>query len=373
MSEEAEVQAQINQTPGLLLRQSREKLGLSQQDVADSLNLRLDIITHLEKDEYSAIGQPLFVRGYLKACARLFNVEEKIVMSLYDQMAEAPQIERQEMKSFSRRTKREANDSRLMLVTYILLALFAFFIVLWWWQRAQVPAEELRLAQVDTSVESTQEETTDPISSVDDDANDLVELQASLNPEPDSDELANVNVVDSSITNKVIDEQDGSANAQVVQVNHVIDMANAIVKDDFELDTKKTAKVDLITDNQDVAPNLAPEADIRPLLPETQVTISDIEKPANKVEKAEDSTADTTTVVMTFSDDCWLLIKDATDEVVASGVKKKDYVMTFSGVAPFNVQLGAPQNVTVEYDGEPVDISHLRSGRLARFSLPLED
>ena len=79
------------------------------------------------------------------------------------------------------------------------------------------------------------------------------------------------------------------------------------------------------------------------------------------------------TVVFRFGSDCWVNIVDATGEAIAYGVKNAGRVMTISGIPPFDVTLGMPNNVSIEFDGDAVDLSRFQNGRTARFSLPMQD
>ncbi|NRA54724.1 MAG: DUF4115 domain-containing protein [Gammaproteobacteria bacterium] len=73
-----------------------------------------------------------------------------------------------------------------------------------------------------------------------------------------------------------------------------------------------------------------------------------------------------------FSQDCWIKITDASNEVLAIGMKKAGSVLTVSGMAPLQVTLGAPAAVSITYQGEALDISRYIIDNAARFSVPLE-
>ena len=76
------------------------------------------------------------------------------------------------------------------------------------------------------------------------------------------------------------------------------------------------------------------------------------------------------TLTMTFSGDCWVNVVDATGERIAYGVKVAGKVMPLTGVPPFEITLGAPHVVSIIYNDQPVDLSHFKPGRVARFTLP---
>lgn len=118
-----ERQAEIAQTPGEMLRAAREQLGYSQKDIANRLRLRLSVINDIEDNRFEQAQLATFTRGYVRSYAKYVGVDEKSILALLDQYGHA-QPQEQEMQSFSRRTKREAHDSRIMGLTWILAAVF---------------------------------------------------------------------------------------------------------------------------------------------------------------------------------------------------------------------------------------------------------
>lgn len=67
-------------SPGMILSAAREELKWDVADVAANLNLRVSVIQALESDDYSDLPGPTFVRGYLRAYARLLGVDEAEVV-----------------------------------------------------------------------------------------------------------------------------------------------------------------------------------------------------------------------------------------------------------------------------------------------------
>lgn len=53
--------------PGSYLAQEREKRGVSVEHIANKLNLRAQVLLHLEADEYEHLPQSVFVKGYIRA------------------------------------------------------------------------------------------------------------------------------------------------------------------------------------------------------------------------------------------------------------------------------------------------------------------
>ena len=63
-------------SPGEQLRKARVGYGWSLQDVAANLNLDPDVVRALESGDYAGLPEPAFVRGYLRAYARLMELDD---------------------------------------------------------------------------------------------------------------------------------------------------------------------------------------------------------------------------------------------------------------------------------------------------------
>ena len=61
--------------PGRRLRSEREALGVSVREVADTLNLSIAVVQALEDDDYKQLPGAVFIRGYVRAYARLLDLD----------------------------------------------------------------------------------------------------------------------------------------------------------------------------------------------------------------------------------------------------------------------------------------------------------
>ncbi len=131
------VEEEVNQVlAGDLLRQEREKLGLSQKEIADRLRLRVSIIESIDNNNYDFDQVATFTRGYLRSYAKAVSLDEKEVLAALNHANEVQHAE-QEMQSFSRKTKREKNDSRIMKLTWAIFAVIIGISSVWWYQNQQ--------------------------------------------------------------------------------------------------------------------------------------------------------------------------------------------------------------------------------------------
>lgn len=75
--------SQTSLSPGMVLAEARERLGLSIEDVASSLKLRGSVIEAIENDDYSKIARQVFAKGYLRAYAHLVHIDAESVIASF--------------------------------------------------------------------------------------------------------------------------------------------------------------------------------------------------------------------------------------------------------------------------------------------------
>lgn len=119
--------------PGQLLRNAREQLGWTREQVASRIHLRLTLIAEIESDSYNKHTSHTFIRGYLRTYAKLVGIPEQTILAAYDKLGLTPP-DNIDMQSFSRRSRQQANDSRLKVVTWLVILVLVALSIAWWWQ-----------------------------------------------------------------------------------------------------------------------------------------------------------------------------------------------------------------------------------------------
>ncbi|WP_105167508.1 RodZ domain-containing protein [Pseudoalteromonas sp. T1lg23B] len=298
-------------TTGQSLHTARVAAGLSIEDVSARLKLTALQITKLEQDDYQDLGPMTFVRGYIRSYCGVLELDVEKTLALMD-APKAPEATKR-MQSFSRRTEKEASDNRLMIFSYLILALVIGSSGVWVWQTSNSTVE-----------------------------NSPAEPKAAL--------------TNADSTSVVPATEDKAATS---------DTQSATVQDSDG--QKITAESENTAIQNDTIPNLEEET-----LSDEAVNVHTSEQNVSQG-VTENKDASLSTIVMRFNDDSWVEIFDATEERIAFGVKKAGYTMTVDGKAPFSVVLGKHQAVDVELDGQLVDLSALPRNRLAKFKLPLAE
>ncbi|UQA52243.1 MULTISPECIES: cytoskeleton protein RodZ [Vibrio] len=307
----------LSMEAGTLLKNKRESLGMTQKHVADRLRLRVSVIEDIESNRFEAQQVTTFTRGYLRSYAKLVGLDEKIVLAALEQTSEVHvKPQETEMQSFSRKTKHEKHNSRIMLLTWAIAIVITGISGAWWWQNQQ----ENSLAQVVTESSSETEQTADD---ADIDLMSADELIASTPAE-----VAPVVEVAEAVSSA--DETVSKAESAVATTEET--MTEAVAEE----------PVAVIEDAQ------ATQEPMTPVVPEGM-----------------------TLLTMKFKADCWIQVKDSNGKTLVSGTRKPGQDVELAGKAPFKVILGAPEGVTMTFASEPVDLSGYTSGKVARFTLPL--
>lgn len=132
MTDEA-VQLDAFTTPGVLLRKARQAQGMSEREAADRLNLMPNYVAILERDDYKALRSPPFARGYVKAYGRLLGLDERHLLSVFDQ-ANPVVPQPQEKRIATRPLQLQRTGLGVVISLGVLLLLV---LALWWWEEAQ--------------------------------------------------------------------------------------------------------------------------------------------------------------------------------------------------------------------------------------------
>lgn len=127
-----EIQNDAQEKPGLQLARVREKKGYTQEYVAGKLHLRVRIIELLELDDYDQLPEPVFIKGYLRAYAKLLGVRPEPLLETFNSTY---LIERKLEKALWQ-SKRESNKGeRVVRILTGIIAVGAILVVSFWWQK----------------------------------------------------------------------------------------------------------------------------------------------------------------------------------------------------------------------------------------------
>ncbi len=149
-------------SPGAQLASFRQQQGFTQEYVASKLHLRVRIVQLIEADEYERLPEPVFVKGYLRAYAKLLGVNHEPLLNTYKSNY---MIETKFEKALWQSKKEPIRAERLVKWFTMMFATGVLIAVGIWWQQHQADEQqetasrethsELALNKVNTEVRLT--------------------------------------------------------------------------------------------------------------------------------------------------------------------------------------------------------------------------
>ncbi|MBN3193504.1 cytoskeleton protein RodZ [Pectobacterium versatile] len=313
--------------PGERLREARERLGLTQQTIAERLCLKVTTVRDIEDGTTPADLAPTFLRGYIRSYAKLVHLPEDELLPIVDKQAIPKTISVSPMQSFSLKKSRKKRDGWLMTITWLVVLVVLGLTGAWWWQNHQAQQAEIN-SMVDhaSSMQAQTEGQSVP----------LIDNSAAQETATPDSAVAPSTPVDLSATAAATPSTPASATAPSSQSpTH----ANA---------AQPQAAGNVLLGAGAVAPAAGTVAE------------------SNPVSAAH-------ALVMTFKADCWLEVTDASGKKLFSGMQSNGGTLNLDGQSPYKLKIGAPAAVQIQFQGKPVDLSQfVRSSQVARLTLTAE-
>ncbi|MFD2179472.1 cytoskeleton protein RodZ [Veronia pacifica] len=327
--------------PGTVLKNARESMGLSVKDVADRLRLRVKVIEDLESNTDTDNQIPTFTRGYIRSYSKLLGLNADELLSGYvsDESAE-PDV--QQMQSFSRKTKMEKSDTHLMTLTWIILVAVIGLSAYWWWQDQNAKASDASASQITSQEPIAKDEQSE---------------------QPSESALPVTRIEPTSPSTDSVNEEDTTSGESIsaIPVSDSVEAESVAVKEDAAVVTDTSA------DNNEIA-SVVDEQRTQNENETSSVLNSGSDESASQTPSSE--TSGLTPLVMSFSADCWIEVRDGSGKRLATGIKSPGDTLELAGTPPFKLVLGAPKAVKLTFDGKSVDMNSFPAGKVARFSLP---
>lgn len=323
------------------LRQTREALNLSLEDVAKAISLRPSILEKLENNEFVQKNVPsTFLRGYVRSYAKFLRIPDAEWAHLT--FGEAHKNDLSKNARATRSVNQYSSHSRWVgtLTTIILLAAVGMT-GLWWWQNYQKSNEERdNLVQTYVEKEKTAEV---PVTHSN-------EIPVTVNSQP---------AVSNNGTTPVAETTNNAA-AEPAVSNTQENQAQTV---NAEVSTAATSAPTVEQAQAPVVEQTLPNTE-----PTTEKTVPDTQ---SAVETPAISEAPTTAkgdlVIEITKNSSWISVKDQNRKVLAQKEYKQGEVLTFNG-NDYALIIGAPGNVRITYKGEAYPLTV--DGRVAKFKLP---
>ena len=120
----------MQDTPGATLAAMRIQKGYSVEYVAGKLHLRVRIIELLEADEYQQMPEPVFIKGYIRAYAKLLDLLPDPFLETFNRLYSSDRKLEKALWQSRRETNKAEHAVRWFTGIFALIVLGA--IAMWW-------------------------------------------------------------------------------------------------------------------------------------------------------------------------------------------------------------------------------------------------
>ncbi|WP_423894702.1 RodZ domain-containing protein [Candidatus Pelagadaptatus aseana] len=282
-------------TPGQNLKQARQAAEMTEEQVAEHLKITVTYIRALEADEYHNLPDTPYVVGYLRSYSRLVEVDTDTLLDAFQQhQQQAPNNEAAE--SESEKLGGRFPFKQGLKIGVAVLVIWA--LAVWLFGSGDEPQSTLSEAKILPAQEVK------PTVAV---------------PEPDSE---NTQTADDA------EADNGSQSSQ---------QANAT--QDIKAEEAVSSAVEEVTSN--VVDAIATD----------EQAVQSQQQDAGSSQEQQSPAMDT--LVLNFSDECWLEITDANGDVLAADLYQAGDRFEAAGKAPFAVMMGNVRAAQVLFNGKP--------------------
>ena len=126
-----EVENHSSLKPGAQLAQVRMERGYTPEYVAGKLHLRVRVIQLLESDDYQNLPEGVFIKGYLRAYAKLLDVSHQPLLDMFNRENHTDRKSEKALWQSRRETHKAEHAVRWLTSIFAIVVLVAVAI---WWQ-----------------------------------------------------------------------------------------------------------------------------------------------------------------------------------------------------------------------------------------------
>ena len=326
---------------GTLFKQVRDEYNLSIDDISRELRLDNHIIIALENEDYKQLPAPAFVCGYIRNYARFLKIQPEPLIDYYKKDCNDEVLSASLSTVKEKRIKNKPRKSVSFVMPLLALFAGAAFIAAGWllWPYIE--------KQFHVDKEQTEEET---LSAAGDNAPDSLLL-----PELDSVAIEPIDIETAEHKESLKEDtlaEDGSLLAEEALLSDV-SLLSAEGSIPGAIASTETAVIN--ENNNSITEDSLPAEGSLSVEGSEQTTTSDF--------KADQ-------LVLTFSGNSWIKIKDADNKKLSSGLKKSGETLYLDGRLPYNIFLGDATVATITINGVVFDHSaYINDNKTARFKV----
>jgi cytoskeleton protein RodZ len=297
---------------GSLLKSARVERQLELDDIAGEMRVEPKVLEALESDEFDSLGEPVFVKGYIKQYGRHLGLNYDDLLAAYYRQSPATEVDIRPMRSIKMRDDRQI---AAWIIAGLVLLLVAVLLFVWWLGEDSTPLV-------------LNEPSSDPVAS----------LESAPVATPAGDRSLAPRI---SAPQPIPGTADGSRGNEVAEQSPSADLRSAAQSESVSEEPQSSEPIASVAEDIDTV--------------EPEVVVSAGE-------------SGLVTLELQFEADCWTEIRDARGMTLFYDLSQAGDALTVEGMPPFNVFLGNANGVRLTIDGSEFAIpTRSRRDNLAHF------
>ncbi|UCH38787.1 MAG: helix-turn-helix domain-containing protein [Gammaproteobacteria bacterium] len=338
--------------PGERLQAARIQQGLSIEDVASRMHLSTSILEAIEDNNFEEITAPIFVKGYLRAYARIVSLDEDEMIQQYMEYysEEDPPIS----STGNVAPELSVTDARIRWTTYLVIIVLAVLLSAWWWNKGRDEEPTISLDAQAPTGQTEPTETEVARSEIEAASESVAESTESLVAGESSESPAAGESTESSVTSLQPTEPVDTVTAEPAVAESDTQDVAASSEPEVAVETEQPAAVEPeFSVIATVEPE--PEPESAPVIPDSPILVAP-------------SGSDKLQIIVNA--DTWADIKDSTGYQMVYDLLRADQSLELTGAAPFSVFLGNGHGVEILINDEVIDFSNrIRGDNTARLKI----
>lgn len=346
--------------PGALIRQGRERARMSVDELAAATKLGRNQIDALERDDFSSLLEPVYVRGYYRKCAKILGLQDADLIKAYDTRVAPKPVEAPSKLRLASGTDL-GSGSRLPIPMALVAAGFAVVVCMFLWNIFKAPEAPATLT---TLTPQTTTLTVEPAPVV-------------ITPAPvlTTSDTPVVTTTDSAPAAAPVPLTQTApvTSAPLVPVAPVAPAATPTPATVAPVMTPKPALAATPVSPTVAAPKPQPAVAPAPVAPAPVAPAPKpvAAKPVEDSKPAVSSAVSENPLTLSASITSWVRVEDSQGKTLINSLMRSGEKKTLSGSVPYKVFLGNAPGVRLEYKGKIQDISNdIADNLTARVTVP---
>ncbi|MDA7725822.1 DUF4115 domain-containing protein [Pseudomonadales bacterium] len=348
-----------------MLLEARSRAGFTQKEVADQLFLMTSFIRHIDEGRFDKLPKPAFVKGYLRSYARVVDLSGDEVVANFE-ASQLPIQDDMEMKDVTDEPMGPSTYTGPVFLTGAVGFAGVVIITSLVWifsdtneeptasvvSQNETVSNEVEALQLPSRTMTLTPETV--LGGVSVDQRSLDQADSVRSDEVGLDQPPAAAIDSEDIQPEEILYEDEEMAATFSSISVLPDEIAAVEPEAVSLDQDDglaTPTENTIEVEDQVAEQLVASA---VQIQRGQVTI-------NGLEITTISAGGEDELFFQFSDNCWVEIVDAKGVEIYADLNRDGDALRVSGVAPYSILLGKGPSVSLQFNGETVDVGRYTS------------